>query len=126
MENGIYAARKSNARIDSIFIDEERIEMECLNHRVKARKQAQEQAAQQERETILAEQKRQQAEAMKRKRRTWQFCKKQGKLVAALIIVFAGHQMGLVAWEFAAPVLVGLQTVICFRAGRYFGGKNGR
>ncbi len=121
MENGIYAARAMDGRIDGVYIDQERIEMERQNKRVRARCQSEVRRE----EEAKAEAVRRAAIMERRKRQAWRFVRKQGKLLAAALAVFAGQQMGYVAWEFAAPVLVGIQTVICFRAGRYFG-QNGK
>ncbi len=119
MENGIYAARAMDGRIDGVYIDQERIEMERQNKRVRARRQSEVRRE----EEARAEAVRRAAIMERRKRQAWRFVRKQGKLLAAALIIFAGHQLGYGAWEFAAPVLVGIQTVICFRAGRYFGQK---
>ncbi len=120
MKNGIYAARKSGERIDSIFIDEERLEIERQNRRVEARRREQAQAAANECDSIQAEQERQN----KKRRQAWRYIKQQGKLLALAAVVFAGQKTGYVALEFAAPSLAAIFALMCFRAGCYFGKKS--
>ncbi len=117
MENGIYMARKTAARVDGVYIDEERLELEYLNRRTETRRQAAEKAA--------AEQskKRREAQARADKRRRAENrallrgLVREGELLIFAWLLSLAQGRGLIAWELAVPLIVACQAVICLRAG---------
>lgn len=119
--NGVYTAVKTNNGVSAIYIEEEVLELGRLNrkteqHRAEsARRAADADRAQKEEKRRLAK------EVERRHRATIHLIKQELKVLAASVIVALSMKAGLVAAAFAIPVLVVCQTVICFRAGRYFG-----
>lgn len=119
MENGLYAAVKTNDTVHAVFIDQENLEFGQLNQMVKANRQKhlREQAEQRE-----AAEKAWRAE-MARKRKFWRFVRRNvGQelfLGAAMAVVYYGFYVGLVSVFFAIPVLAILLAVACFKAGSF-------
>lgn len=120
MENGLYAAVKTNDTVHAVFIDQENLEFSQLNKMVKANRQKhlQEQAEQRE----AAEQAWRAEEARKRKfrRMVGAAVKQELALTAAMAVVYYGFYVGLVSVFFAIPVLAVLLAVACFKAGSFF------
>ena len=123
MKNGVYAARKTDNGIRGIFIDEEILEHNVLNRKAKENRRQIERAAARECETILREQERKAAVEHRKRRATARLVKGELKLLGAAGVVFLGEKLGLVDLAFAVPVLLAIQTMICFRAGKFFGRK---
>lgn len=120
MENGLYAAVKTNDTVHAVFIDQENLEFSQLNKMVKANRQKhlREQAEQRE-----AAEKAWRAE-MARKRKFWRFIRRNvGQelfLGAAMAVVYLGFTHGLVSAVFAFPVLAILLGLFSFKAGNFF------
>lgn len=128
MENGLYAAVKTNDTVHAVFIDQESLDFCKLNRKTEqrnyekacyeadvARKQAEEARMQKD-----IEQKQEKA-IMRWERETIRLIKQELKVLAASAVVAMSLYAGLVAAAFAIPILIGCQIVICFRAGKYFG-----
>lgn len=120
MENGLYAAVKTNDTVHAVFIDQENLEFGQLNKMVKANRQKhlREQAEQR----AAAEQAWRAEEARKRKfrRMVGAAVKQELALGAAMAVVYYGFYVGLVSVFFAIPVLAILLAVACFKAGSLF------
>lgn len=119
MENGLYAAVKTEDTVHAVFIDQDNLEFAQLNKMVKANRQKhlREQAEQRE-----AAEKAWRAE-MARKRKFWRFVRRNvGQelfLGAAMAVVYYGFYAGLVSVFFAIPVLAVLLAAACFKAGSF-------
>lgn len=124
VQNGLYAARKTDAGMKGIFIDEELLELGKLNQSIKANCRSREQAEAAREEAGREAQRRIRKEQRRKQRMTADIIKKELKLLGMAAVVALGQQLGMVDWAWAAPVLLGIQTVICFRAGKYFGRKS--
>lgn len=111
--NGFYAAMKTDEGVQAIYIDEEsfRIQQERA-------------AAQQHRKTVQDEQRKHLAALSREKRGTIRVLKQELKLIGMGAVLYWGYTAGLVALAFMVPVLVAFQTVICFRAGRWYGRRD--
>lgn len=119
--NGVYTAVKTRDGVATIFIEEEVLELGRLNRKAEQRR---EESARRADDADRAEKERMHklAQAAERRQRaTIRLIKQELKVLAASVIVVLSMKVGLVAAAFAIPVLVACQTVICFRAGRYFG-----
>ncbi len=133
VQNGFYAARKSDGGVKTIFIDEEALEMQRQNNIVAerraraAREEAQAVAAAKERwAASIVEDARREAAYERQQKKTRRLILKELKLLGMALLVMLGQELGLVDWTFGVPVLVGIQTVICFQAGKWFGRRGGR
>lgn len=119
--NGVYTAVKTHDGVATIFIEEEVLELGRLNRKTEQRREesarlaADADRAEKERRCKLAQ------AAERRQRATIRLVKQELKVLAGSVIVGLAWKAGLVAAAFAAPVLIAWQTVIFFRAGKYFG-----
>ena len=108
--NGFYAAMKTDEGVQAIYIDEE-------SFRAQQRKAA----AEQHRKEEKAARRREAADMTREQRATIRVLKQELKLIGMGAILYWGYTAELVALAFMVPVLVAFQTVICFRAGRWYG-----
>ena len=119
MENGLYAAVKTNDTVHTVFIDQDNLEFAQLNKMVKANRRQREKEQAEQR---AAAEKAWRAE-MARKRKIWRFVRRNvGQelfLGAAMAVVYYGFYVGLVSVFFAIPVLAVLLAVACFKAGSF-------
>lgn len=119
MENGLYAAVKTNDTVHTVFIDQDNLEFAQLNKMVKANRRQREKEQAEQR---AAAEKAWRAE-MARKRKFWRFVRRNvGQelfLGAAMAVVYYGFYVGLVSVFFAIPVLAVLLAVACFKAGSF-------
>lgn len=119
--NGVYTAIKTNDGVHAVYIEEEILELGRLNRITDQRRAENEQRVataarvQKEKMRKLAQ------EAERRRRATIRLIKQEAKVLAGSVIVGLAWKAGLVAAAFAVPVLIAWQTVIFFRAGKYFG-----
>lgn len=111
--NGFYAAMKTDDGVRAIYIDERSF-----------RAQQERAAAEQHRKEVKAERRKQIAAMTREQRATIRVLKQELKLIGMGAILYWGYTAGLVALTFMVPVLVAFQTVICFRAGRWFGRRD--
>lgn len=120
MENGLYAAVKTEDTVHAVFIDQDNLEFGQLNKMVKANRRQREKEQAEQRE---AAEKGWRAE-MARKRKFWRFVRRNvGQelfLGAVMAVVYYGFYVGLVSVFFAIPVLAVLLAVACFKAGSFF------
>lgn len=123
-KNGIYAARKTDAGVQAVFIDEELLEHRKLNRRAAENAARQEQAAMAERENLSNQQKQMETQQRMLERMRRRFLKQELKLLGFAMIVLLGRMMGLVELGFALPVIAVIQTVVCYRAGKFVGRTN--
>jgi hypothetical protein len=108
--NGFYAAMKTDYGVQALYIDEDTFRAQ------------QEEAADKQRRCEEKRKQHKQAAAMFReKRATIEVLKQELKLIGMGAILYWGYCADLVDVAFAVPVLVAFQTLICFRAGRWFG-----
>lgn len=137
MENGLYAAVKTNDTVHAVFVDQENLEFGQLNKMVNANRRqhekelAHQRAAAEQKvaaEQRVAAEKRAAAEqawkaeeARKRKfrRMVGAAVKQELALTAAMAVVYYGFYVGLVSVFFAIPVLAVLLAVTCFKAGSF-------
>lgn len=121
MENGMYAAVKTDSTVHAVFVDQEALEFGQLNKMVKANRRQREK---ERNEQIAAADKVWRAEeARKRKFRriTARTVKQELGLATAMAVVYHGFSVGLVSEIFAVPVLAILLALFCFKAGNFFG-----
>lgn len=111
--NGFYAAMKTDEGVQAIYIDEE-------SFRAQQRKAA----AEQRRKEVKAERHKQVAARNSEQRAAIKVLKQELKLIGMGAVLYWGYTADLVALAFMVPVLVAFQTVICFRAGRWFGRRD--
>lgn len=111
--NGFYAAMKTDDGVQAIYIDEGSI-----------RAQQELAAAQQHRKKAKKEERKRVAAMSREQRATIRVLKQELKLISMGAILYWGYTAGLVAMAFMVPVLVAFQTVICFRAGRWYGRRD--
>lgn len=111
--NGFYAAMKTDEGVQAIYIDEESF-----------RAQQERAAAEQHRKEIKNERRASVAAMTREQRATIRVLKQELKLIGMGAILYWGYTADLVALAFMVPVLVAFQTVICFRAGRWYGRRD--
>ena len=111
--NGFYAAMKTDEGVQAIYIDEG-------SFRAQQRKAA----AEQHRKEVKNERRKQIAAMTREQRATIRVLKQELKLIGMGAILYWGYTADLVALAFMVPVLVAFQTVICFRAGRWYGRRD--
>lgn len=111
--NGFYAAMKTDEGVQAIYIDEESF-----------RAQQERAAAEQHRKEVKAERRKQVAAMTREQRATIKVLKQELKLIGMGAVLYWGYTADLVALAFMVPVLVAFQTVICFRAGRWYGRRD--
>ena len=111
--NGFYAAMKTDEGVQAIYIDEESF-----------RAQQERAAAEQHRKEVKAERRKQIAAMTREQRATIRVLKQELKLIGMGAVLYWGYTADLVALAFMVPVLVAFQTVICFRAGRWYGRRD--
>lgn len=111
--NGFYAAMKTDEGVQAIYIDEGSF-----------RAQQERAAAEQHRKEVKTEQRKQIAAMTREQRATIRVLKQELKLIGMGAILYWGYTADLVALAFMIPVLVAFQTVICFRAGRWYGRRD--
>ena len=111
--NGFYAAMKTDECVQAIYIDEETF-----------RAQQERAAAEQRRKEVKAERRKQIAAMTREQRATIRVLKQELKLIGMGAVLYWGYTADLVALAFMVPVLVAFQTVICFRAGRWYGRRD--
>lgn len=112
-KNGFYAAMKTDEGVQAIYIDEESF-----------RAQQERAAAEQHRKEVKAERRKQVAAMTREQRATIKVLKQELKLIGMGAVLYWGYTADLVALAFMVPVLVAFQTVICFRAGRWYGRRD--
>ena len=112
-KNGFYAAMKTDEGVQAIYIDEESF-----------RAQQERAAAEQHRKEVKAERRKQVAAMTREQRDTSKVLKQELKLIGMGAVLYWGYTADLVALAFMVPVLVAFQTVICFRAGRWYGRRD--
>ncbi len=112
-KNGFYAAMKTDKGVQAIYIDEGSF-----------RAQQQRAADAQRRKEVKAERRKQVAAMTRNQRATIKVLKQELKLIGMGAVLYWGYTAGLVALAFMVPVLVAFQTVICFRAGRWYGHRD--
>ena len=110
--NGFYAAMKTDNGVRAIYIDE-----------ASFRAQQEHAAANQRRKEEEKEQRKKAAAMTREQRATIRVLKQELKLIGMVAVLYWGYCAGLVDLAFAVPALVAFQTVICFRAGRWFGNR---
>ena len=111
--NGFYAAMKTDEGVQAIYIDEGSL-----------RAQQERAAAEQHRKEVKAERRASVAAMTREQRATIRVLKQELKLIGMGAILYWGYTADLVALAFMVPVLVAFQTVICFRAGRWYGRRD--
>lgn len=124
--NGVYMARKNDAGVHSVFIDEEVIELSVLGRRIAANRAKREGVEAEKRAKAAQLRTMQKKELEKRARNRRRIIRQELKLLSCAAVVGMGWYLGLVELAFAVPVLAMLQAVICFRAGNYHGHKDHR
>ena len=112
-KNGFYAAMKTDEGVQAIYIDEDSF-----------RAQQERAAAEQHRKEVKAERRKQVAAMTREQRATIKVLKQELKLIGMGAVLYWGYTADLVALAFMVPVLVAFQTVICFRAGRWYGRRD--
>lgn len=112
-KNGFYAAMKTDEGVQAIYIDEGSF-----------RAQQEQAAAERHRKEAKAAQRRQIAAMTRNQRATIKVLKQELKLIGMGAVLYWGYTAGLVALAFMVPVLAAFQTVICFRAGRWYGHRD--
>lgn len=105
-KNGFYAAMKTDEGVQAIYIDEETFR------------------TQQHRKEENAARRRKAAARHKEQRATIKVLKQELKLIGMGAVLYWGYTADLVALAFMVPVLAAFQTVICFRAGRWYGRRD--
>ena len=113
--NGFYAAMKTDESVQAVYIDE------GMFREAMARTEARKKAARQK-----ARRKKADAAANREKRQTMQMLGRELKALAAAAVVYWGLTAGLVHLAFAVPVLIAAQTVVCFRAGSWYGRRQSK
>lgn len=108
--NGFYACMKTDTGVQAVYIDEETFRTQ--------QERAFEVRQQKKR---VKEQKKEKAAISKMQKATYHLLKQELKLLGMGAILYFGYAKGLVALSFLVPVLVSFQTVICFRAGKWYG-----
>lgn len=111
--NGFYAAMKTNEGVQAIYIDEGSF-----------RAQQERMAAEQKQKLEKTAQRKWIAAKNSEQRATIRVLKQEMKLIGMGAILYWGYTADLVALAFMVPVLVAFQTVICFRAGRWYGRRD--
>lgn len=111
--NGFYAAMKTDTGVQTVYIDEETL-----------RAQRAQAAEAQRRRKMKAAQRKKIAAMNKEQQAAVQVIKQELKLIGMGAVLYWGYTMELVAPVFMVPVLIAFQTVICFRAGRWFGHRD--
>lgn len=113
--NGFYAAMKTDKGVQTLYIDEEAF-----------RAQQKQAAADQRRKEEAVKIRRENAAINRERKATIQLIEQELKLIGMGAILYWGYTADLVALAFMVPVLVAFQTLICFRAGRWFGRRECR
>ena len=108
--NGFYAAMKTNEGVQAIYIDE-----------ASFREQQARAAAERQHRAEKKAQRKQAAAMTREQRATVRLIQQELKLMGMGAVLYCGCCAGLVELAFAVPVLVCFQSLICFRAGRWFG-----
>lgn len=113
--NGFYAAMKTNEGVQAVYIDEGTF-------------QAQQAQVAEDRRRRAWKAKRKKVLAAQNSERRAAICvlKQELKLVGMGLVLYWGFCAGLVELTFMVPVLTCFQTVVCFRAGRWFGNRERR
>lgn len=111
--NGFYAAMKTDEGVQAVYIDEGSF-----------RAQQERMAAEQQRKLEKTAQRKRIAAKNSEQRATIRVLKQELKLIGMGAVLYWGFSAGLVELAFAVPVLICFQTVICFRAGRWFGRRD--
>lgn len=111
--NGFYAAMKTDEGVQAIYIDEG-------SFRAQQRKAA----AEQHRKKVKTEKRRQGMLQEHERQATVRVLIQELKLLGMGLVLYLGYCAELVELAFMVPVLVAFQTVICFRAGRWFGRRD--
>lgn len=111
--NGFYAAMKTDEGVQAVYIDEGSF-----------RAQQERMAAEQQRKLEKTAQRKRIATKNSEQRATIRVLKQELKLIGMGAVLYWGFSADLVALAFMVPVLVAFQTVICFRAGRWYGRRD--
>lgn len=111
--NGLYAAMKTDEGVQAIYIDEG-------SFRAQQRKAA----AERHRKKAKIEERRQGMLQEHERQATVRVLIQELKLLGMGLVLYLGYCAELVELAFMVPVLVAFQTVICFRAGRWYGRRD--
>ena len=120
MENGMYAAVKTDCAVQTVFIDQENLEFCHMNKMVKANRLKYQQEQAKQREAAEKAWRAETARKRKYRRTIGRAVKQEVSLGAAMVAVIYGFYAGLVSLQFAVPVLAILLAVACFKAGIFF------
>ena len=119
--NGMYTAIKTNDGVAAVYIEEEVLELGKLNAITEQRRKANRRQIAIN-DQIRKDRKNEQIKKQKRwEREVTHLLKQELKVLAGAVAVYIALELGLVAAVLAVPVLITCQTVIVFRAGKYFG-----
>ena len=119
--NGLYKAIKTNDGVAAVYIEEEVLELGKLNAITEQRRKANSRQIAIN-DQIRKDRKNEQIKKQKRwEREVTHLLKQELKVLAGAVAVYIALELGLVAAVLAVPVLITCQTVIAFRAGKYFG-----
>lgn len=119
--NGMYTAIKTNEGVEAVYIEEEVLELGKLNAITAQRRKANSQRIAIN-DQIRKDRKNEQIKKQQRQEREiTHLLKQELKVFAGAVAVYIALELDLVAAVLAVPVLIACQTVLAFRAGKYFG-----
>lgn len=113
--NGFYAALKTDDSVQAVYVEED-IFLAAMA-RVEARKQA---------ARKKARRRKADAAANREKRRTIRTVKQELGAIATAVLVAWGGSAGLIDPVLWVPLVLGLHSLICLRAGRWMGRQDGK
>lgn len=117
MDNGIFAAVKDNRGVCAFFVDQESLELRCLNSKSRANRQKLEREQAEQQAITESANKAQEI----RKRRFHHFVvrtiKHEAILAATMALICGGVYAEQVSIYFAVPIMNVLFALFCFNAG---------
>lgn len=113
--NGFYAAMKTDESVQTVYIDE------VMFRATLAQAEARKRAARQK-----ARRRKADAAANREKRRTIRTVKQELGTIATAVLVAWGGSAGLIDPVLWVPLVLGLHSLICVRAGRWMGRNSGK
>ncbi len=121
MGNGIYAAEKAGDRISIIFFDEETVQMEKLNRRVKKNIRRKENRDELQRALLREQEQKKAARERARRERLEALVILETKLAAVSIASLTAYGLGLVHPALAWTIIAGCAGIGVYRFGIWKG-----
>lgn len=119
--NGMWVALRNGARTETVFVEQDVLELENLNRQTAARRQRKEKAEAEERRRAAEQKKKLTREQARQRAYTMRVMRQELLLLAGMAGLGAANHYGLMSPVLAMPLMVAAFGAMCLIAGKYWG-----